>query len=216
MSIVRAGALCAISLHLVAVACLAVPLAARATGSATGDCTARTGAFRERLESVTEAVIDGRLAAVPAAADRAQAWWRLHGGSLGAHASADSIVFRLKHAAQTRDAKLAAHLAVELSTQSLAWCEGALSIPDQLMVLDLAGMAAWLRAKGVATHEPPTSREVARTVAEALQRGHHEALAVRLRAAYAAVQSPSRTTAADIRSAVLLLDLVDEIEKVLH
>ena len=71
---------------LVAVACLAVLLVAGSTGAATGSCAEQAGLFRDRLEVVTEASLDGRTAAVAPALERARAAWRPHGTSLGRHA----------------------------------------------------------------------------------------------------------------------------------
>jgi len=212
----QSAALLALSFHSFALGCLALPILARATDAAPRDCAARAAAFRERLEAVTEAAIDGRPERVPAAAERAQAWWRLHGASLGDHARADSLLANLVSAARAHGANASARLAVRLSTESLRWCTGALSTPDQLMVLDLAGMAAWLRARGLASEEPAGSGAVAESVAAALLHAQHSGLAARLRVDYAAAQSQTGGQAADVRAAVRLLDLVDEIEKVLH
>ena len=202
--------------HLVAVACLAVPIVARATGSATGDCAARTGAFRERLETVIEAAIDGRPAVVPAAGDSVHAWWRANAALAAEHASADSQITKLVRTAHGRHANEAAQLAVRLSTESFDWCTGALSTPDQLMVLDLTGMAAWLSAKGLDTKAPATSRTATETLAATLQRTGHAALAVDLRKIYAGVQPQPGGKVAGVRAAVRLLEFVDVIEKALH
>jgi hypothetical protein len=202
--------------RLVAVACLAVPLAARAAGPATGDCAKRAGVFRERLETVTEAAIDGRPAAMPAAVDSVSAWWRRHGASFDQHASADSLVAKLVRTGHARHANEAAQLAVRLSTLSFGWCTGALSTADQLMVLDLTGQAAWLGARGVPTPAPANSLTVSETVASRLQHAQHAELASKLRKAVAAVQPQAGGKPADVHAAVGLLDLVDDIEKVLH
>ena len=193
--------------------------AADAMTSGAWDCALRAGALRERLEAVTEAVIDGRAAAVPAAAESAQAWWRLHGATFAGHADAASQISQLVNAARSRHALEAAHLSVQLSAETLGWCPGELSIADRLMVADLVGMAAWLRARGVATAEPGNSRAVMDSIGAALLRAHHAGLAARLHAAYAAVHPLRRMTGgkpSDARAAVGLLGLVDEIEKVLH
>ena len=202
--------------HLVAVACLAVPIAARSTGSATGDCAARAGEFRERLETVIEAAVDGRPAVVPAAGDSVQAWWRANGALLGQHAGADSLLPKLVRAAHVRRVNEAAQLAVRLSTESFGWCAGALSTTDQLMVLDLTGMAAWLSAKGLATPAPADSRTVMETLAATLQRTGHAALAVDLRKIYAGAEPQPGGKVPGVRAAVRLLDYVDVIEKALH
>jgi hypothetical protein len=202
--------------HLVAVAGLAVPIVARATGSATGDCAARTGMLRERLEAVTEAAIDGQPAAAPAAADSVQAWWRAHGASLGEHPGADTLISNLVRTAHGGHANDSARLAVRLSTDSFRWCAGGLSTPDQLMVLDLTGQAAWLSAKGLATKAPANSRAVSDTLRAALERAQHADLAARLKTAWSAVQPQPGGKAAGAGAAVRLLDLVDDIEKVLH
>jgi hypothetical protein len=203
-------------LHLVAVACLAVPLAARAAGPATGDCAKRAGVFRERLETVTEAAIDGRPAAMPAAVDSVNTWWRSHGASFDQHADPDSLVAKLVRTGRSRHTNEAAQLAVRLSTLSLDWCAGALSTADQLMVLDLTGQAAWVSAKGLSTPAPANSLAVSDTVATRLQRAQHAELSSRLRTAIAAVRPQPGGKPADVRAAVRLLDLVDDIEKVLH
>jgi hypothetical protein len=216
MSGVRATAIRLHFFHLVAVACLVVPIAARATGSATGDCAKRARVFRERLETVTEAAIDAQPAAAPPAADSVQAWWRAHGASFDQHANADSLVVKLGRAAHGRHVNEAAQLAVRLSTMSFAWCAGALSTADQLMVLDLTGQAAWVSAKGLPTPAPANSRTVSDSVATRLQRAQHADLATRLRSAVAAVQPPPGGKPADVPAAVRLLELVDDIEKVLH
>ena len=202
--------------HLVAVALLAAPHAARAAGAATGDCAKRAGEFRECLEVVTEAVIDGRSAAVPPAADSARSWWRVHGSSFGAHPDVDPLLSQLVTAAHAHHPVAAAHLAVGLSTQSFAWCPGALSRVDQMMVLDLTGMAAWVRAKGTPTDAPANSATVSDSVAVALDHAKHAQLATRLRTTYAAVQPSPGGKPADVKVAVQMLDLVDDIEKVLH
>lgn len=211
-----AATCCACSIRLVVIAGLVAPIVARSADSATGDCAIRAGVFRERLESVTEAAIDGRAAAVTAAADRAQLWWRVHAKSLGDHANVDSSLSRLVSVARGHQASAAAHLAVGLSTASLSWCAGTLSTADQLMVLDLAGMAAWVRAKGIATDEPANSRAVSESVAAALLHAHRTALAARLRTAYSSVQPRADGKIADLAAAIRLLGLVDDIEKVLR
>jgi hypothetical protein len=216
MTFIQPSTLRACLFRLVAVACLAVPFAARAAGPATGDCARRAGVFRERLETVTEAAIDGRPAAMPAAVDSADAWWRTHGASFDPHASADSLVAKLVRTGHARHANEAAQLAVRLSTLSFGWCTGALSTADQLMVLDLTGQAAWLGAKGAPTQAPANSLSVSETVASRLQHAQHAELASKLRKAVAAVQPQAGGKPADVHAAVGLLDLVDDIEKVLH
>ena len=214
-SVVRnsaAAAIGALSIHLVAAACLVVPVTARSAGSATGDCATLAGAFRERLESVTGAAIDGRSAQVPVAADRALPGWHAHGSSLGEHASADSVLAQRVSVARAHDANAAAHMAVARSTASPGWCGGALSITDQLMVLDLTGMAAWIRARNIATDQPANSRAVSESVAVALLDAHRTEPAARLRTAYAAVEPRGSGKAADATAAIRLLGLVDDLE----
>ena len=204
------------SFCLVAVACLAVLLVAGSTGAATGSCAAQVALFRERLELVTEAVIDNQPVTLVSTTARAQTWWRLHGAALGRHADADSLIPRMVTAARTRRPNEAAQIAVRLSVESFHWCDVAASQTDRVMIVDLAGMAGWLRARGAAADEPANSAAAVDSIAATLVHAGHAELATRLRAAYTAIQPRPGTKPADAKAAVRLLDLVDEVEKALH
>src|SRR5882762_3663645 len=105
---------------------LLLPIAAGVAPAAPAaeDCRVVAPALRERLEAVTEAVIDGRTAAVPGAADHAQKWWRSHRQAVEARAQADSFIARMALAAIRHHPLESARLAVQLSVRSFEWCPG--------------------------------------------------------------------------------------------
>lgn len=129
---------------------------------------------------------------------------------------ADSSLAELVRAAHGGNGKQAARLAVQLSAQSFEWCGGVTGTNDRLMVLDLAGMTGWLRSRGVHLAWPGDVHVAARGVSNALVRRHHPELASRLERSVAALVSTTESPQGDIRPATRLLDLVDEIEKVVR
>ena len=198
---------CTVVLHRPAIA---------SAGSGAESCGRLSAGLREQLESVTEAVIDGRQAAVPAAADRAAAWWATRRRSLERRLQADSFMVRMSGAAHGRRPREAARIAVQLSVASFGWCPGTLGTADRLMLVDLAGMTGWLRARGAHLAWPGAAPAAAESLASALVGRGHTALAARLRRSMAATLSTPESASGDARAAVQLLDTVDLVEKVLH
>lgn len=172
--------------------------------------------LRERLESVTEAVIDGKLAAVPRAASRVAGWWQTQRQSMASRPQADSLIDGMALAAVRHHPRTAARIAVQLSAQSLAWCPGSPGTDDRLMLIDLAGMTGWLRARDERLDWPGDVHGASEALASQLVAGKHAPLAARLRSAVAATLSTPESAAGDVHAALRLLDLVDEIEKVLR
>ena len=176
--------------------------------------------LRERLESVTEAVIDGRTSAVPRATDHVVSWWKRERGPLASRTQADSLINLMARASLRHRPREAARIAVQLSAQSLEWCPGTPTgttrTDDQLMIVDLAGMAGWLRARGAHLDWPGDVRGASEALASQLVARQHGPMAARLRSAVAATLSIPESAAGDVHAALRLLDLVDEIEKVLR
>ena len=172
--------------------------------------------LRERLESVTEAVIDGRTSTVPRATDHVVSWWKRERGSLASRTQADSLVNLMARASLRHRPREAARIAVQLSAQSLEWCPGPPVTDDRLMIVDLAGMAGWLRARGARLDWPGDVRGASEALASQLVARQHGPMAARLRSAVAATLSTPESAAGDVHAALRLLDLVDEIEKVLR
>ena len=178
-------------------------------------CRRLAASLREWLESVTEAVIEGQAATAPAAAERVAAWWRVNRGALAADRAADSLMSATVAAARARRFTEAAGKAVELSVASLVWCGGsnsARTTTDQLMLVDLAGMTAWLRARGVALDWPPAVELTAESLALHLVARGHAAVAARLRTAVTAALATPQAPDGDVTTAVRLLEIVDEAE----
>ena len=192
-----------------------LPVAARPAES----CLHVAREFRERLESVIEAVIDGRAAAVPAASRRASIWWAAHRQAVPNAADADSSLREMVTAAQAHQPLVAARAAVEAAVISLHWCAASPPAPlarqEQLMLVDLVGMTGWLRGRGAQLEWPAGVPETTGQLSAALVASKHVALATRLRAAVAATLATPSSANGDRTAAIHLLDLVDVIEKVL-
>lgn len=206
----------------IAMAVMAGPAAGRPLPGAARpaeSCRHAAREFRERLEAVTEAVIDGRVAAVPRASRRVSLWWATHRQAMPNAADADSSLRELVTAAQAHQPLVAARAAVEASVISLHWCEAtpatALATQEQLMLVDLVGMSGWLRARGAQLEWPAGVQEATDRLSAALVARKHAALATRLRNAVAATLAAPMSTTGDRTAAIHLLDLVDVIEKVL-
>lgn len=178
------------------------------------DCTHRPDAeFRERLEPIVEAVIDGRSATWKAAAGRATGWWKVHRTAFPDRDQADSALAAIGTAVNRGEGNEAARAAVAISVVSLRWCDKPLSDGDRLMLLDLVGMSGWLRSRGVPLDWPPGAGAAAEVLGARLHHRGRGTLAERLRAALAAtLQVPVRADG-DTRPARRLLDLVDVVEK---
>ena len=119
-------------------------------------------------------------------------------------------------AAGRRDSKRAAVAAVKLSVNSLGWCGGPSSTADDLMVLDLAGAAGWLRAHEQSLGWPAGLDEVTGRVDEALVRKGRADLGSRLKTAIAGLVAIPDRSHGSSQAATAVLDLVDELEKALR
>jgi len=201
----------------VVLACLAVtgqaPGSVAATPALKRDCSATALAFSETLEPVIEAVIDGQPNKVQLAADRAQAWWAAHRAGWMNAATVDSAMRELELQASAHHASLAARAAVRASTAALDACPDPPTLAANMMRVDLAGMAGWLRAHGVNTPFPRNVEQAAEAIGDRLRAGGHEALAGRLaREVAATLVIPVRMNG-DLRAANALLARVDEAEQ---
>ena len=184
------------------------PSVAAAPGGA-GSSAIATLAFCEQLEPVIEAVTDGKPGRVPAAAERANDWWRAHG--------ADSLyavpMASLRVAAASHRAPRAAAVAVKASTLALDRCTEPNADGVRIMRIDLAGMAAWLHSKGLACEMPAGAAAAAHRIAQRLRTGGHVRLADQLEAeTAAALVIPVRVNGAT-SAATALLERVDEVEQ---
>jgi hypothetical protein len=178
------------------------------------DCTHRPDAeFREMLEPIVEAVIDGRPAAWKAAARRAAAWWKVHRATVPDRDPADSALAAIGAAVNRGEGNEAARAAVAISVASLRWCDKPLSDGDRLMLLDLVGMSGWLRSRGVPLDWPRGAGAAADVLAGRLHRQGRGTLAGRLRSALVATLRLPVRADGDPRPARRLLDLVDVVEK---
>lgn len=180
---------------------------------AAGKPTAKEAlAFCEHLEPIIEAVTDGRPARVPAAMHSAEVWWRAH-----APDSVDvTAMRRLRELADTHRAPAAAATAVQIAGSVLDRCAEPEAIDVAVMRLDLAGMAAWLRSKGIESATPGDMTEPTRRIGTELRRRGHGLLASRIEAEVAAaVAIPTRVNGPTAR-ANALLGRVDEVEAALR
>ena len=176
-------------------------------------CADDAATFREKLEPVIEAAIDGQAGHTAPACERALTWWAGHADRIGAATLADSLVDAMVAAGRGGNPLEAARVALLAATASFKWCDTAPRLADRLMILDLVGMAAWLRAHGVESPGPTAAEESVPAVATALRAKHREALTDRLRTAVReALSAPAGTDAPAQR----LLDLVDVVETALR
>ena len=180
--------------------------------SATPNCRSYAKALRESLEVVVEAVVDGRTAEVPGAAERAAAWWRTHHQALRHGPEAARLMDAMVASARTGDSRAAASSAVQVGVQSFKWCPGTLRTDDHLMLLDFVGMTGWLRAQGASVDWPPGVQGATDSLARQLEARGKAALAKQLRAA---VRDTMASKARDVKPSLRLLDLVDVVEKAL-
>lgn len=201
--------------HAVLQACALAFGLLRAAQAGAGDCRLRAAAFREALEPVVEAVIDGRPTNALAAAHRADAWWGTQRGAFASHPQADSMMGALRSAASHRAYTEAAGIAVRTAVASFEWCGEPASDAERLFMLDLVGMTGWLRARGMALDWPPQVRGVTDSLAARLISRHQVDLAVRLRGSVRATLGTRVAAKGATQAARSLLDLVDVVEKVL-
>jgi hypothetical protein len=187
-----------------------------AAGDATTDCRTHATAVREALETVAESVIDGRPARVPAAVKKATGLWVAHREMFSETAGVDSMMNLLDATSRRRAANATAGLAVQAAVASFRWCPGEATLDDRLFLIDLTGMAAWLRTRGVRIAWPPDVHGATEAVASELDRRKRGPLAVRLRSSVATVLTTRERPGGDPRSANQLLALVDDIEKALR
>lgn len=188
----------------------------RAAEAGASDCRPRASAFREALESVVEAVIDGRPSRVLVAAHRADAWWAAHRGAFASRPRADSMMGDLRSAAGHRAYTEAAGIAVRTAVATFEWCGEPASDGERLFLLDLAGMTGWLRARGMALEWPPRVREATDAIAARLMSRGQIRLAARLRDSVKATLGTPVARQGTPQAAQSLLDLVDVIEKALQ
>lgn len=178
-----------------------------------GRCAA-AAELRERLEGVTESVIDGQPARLAPAAERAWRWWSAHRDSFqptdNTVAQMDSLM-RVHHS----HPRTAARAAVAISIESLNWCSGPPDDEDRLMLLDLAGQAGWLRARGQLIEWPDGVQAATDSLAAHLRARGHPARANELQRSIAALLARTRGTAADVSIARQVLELVDVLEQLL-
>ena len=200
---------------LLVVALVPAPAGAAAASPANNTCSAATE-LRERLEGVTEGVIDGRLAAVPRAAERSATWWLTHRAKFDPGSTLDTLMQQLVTAAHRNQPRTAASLAVKISSQSFAWCPAATSDADALMLLDLAGMTGWLRGRGQTLEWPSGVKAATDTLVAHLVLRRHPGSAQRLRDAVAATLAEQASNRGDVVPATHLLELIDQLEQVLR
>jgi hypothetical protein len=180
--------------------------------SATPNCRSYAKALRESLEVVVEAVVDGRTAEVPGAAERTGAWWRTHHQALRHGPEAARLMDAMVASARKGDSRAAASSAVQVGVQSFKWCPGTLRTDDHLMLLDFVGMTGWLRARGASVDWPTGAQGATDSLARQLAARGKAALAKQLRAA---VRDTMASKARDVKPSLRLLDLVDVVEKAL-
>lgn len=175
-------------------------------------CAHRTAVFRERLEPVIEAVIDGKPERTTRATSRVEQWWTQHGAELKTHAGADSILTLMVAAGGKGQSMQAARLALLLATQSLDWCQGRVRTADRLMRLDLFGMAAWLHTRGESIPLPGGVDKAMEIIVKKIVAKGHQDLANELKASAAAVRAADAAGSKDSAPAKSFLDLIDRVE----
>jgi hypothetical protein len=175
-------------------------------------CTQLAYQFRELLEPVVEASIDGQRDLAGPTAARVLGWWKTHHAEIRLRASADSLVPELGAAGQNGRPLEAARLAVVLADASFNWCNRPPTVTDQLMRIDLTGMTGWLRAQGVALDWPAGSSEATAAVLAELRSRGQASLADSLDSATSAVMQTPVAVEGDAAAARRLLDLVDVVE----
>jgi len=181
--------------------------------AATPNCRQTAKALRESLEVVVEAVINGRTAEVPGAAERAVTWWGSHHQALRHGPEAALLMDTMVASAKKGDSREAARSAVQAGVESFKWCPGKPRTDDQLMLLDFVGMTGWLRAQGASIDWPPGVKGAMESLAKQLEGRGKAALANQLRAAVR--DTMANGTNRDAKPSLRLLDLVDVVEKAL-
>jgi hypothetical protein len=179
-------------------------------------CAQTAWQFRELLEPVVEASIDGHPDQAGTAAARVQGWWKRHHGEIRLRASTDSLVPALARAGSEGRALEAARLAVLLTEQTYGWCGRPPVLVDQVLRIDLAGQTAWLRAQGVNIPWADETPGAASSVEAELRTQGHEALADSLESALRAATETPVAERGDAGPALHLLDLVDRVESALR
>ncbi len=170
----------------------------------------------ERLEPVTEAVIDGRPALVPAAARRVQMWWKANRQAFPGGGDADSVMTAMLRSAQRGEANEAARAAVGLSIRALEWDGGARTTPARLMLIDVVGMAGWIRAGGGELEWPRQVPVAVDSLASVLERRNRPRAAARLQHAVGVVMEGTGDRTVRTAAALALLELVVGLERVLR
>ncbi len=192
------------------------PGGASASPRTNSPCSTSAIAFCEALEPVIEAVTDGRPSLVPSATRRAELWWNAHRAGFPDTAAIAPRMRDLAIEASHRHAPYAARVAVGAAIAALDACTAPPDDAARLMRLDLTGMAAWLRAHGVAVEFPRDVSPSVRLLARALRAQGHPALADALVSdVEVALAIPVRLNG-DVGAANRLLACVDEVEKVVR
>ncbi len=194
---------------------LSAMLAPRAR-AATGDCRAHAAAFRERLESVAESVVEGRKMNLTGVAGRIADRYATEHAAMHADSISDSTLDAMRRSASAGDSAGTARRAVELALASLDWCGGAPTVDEDLMRLDLAGMAAWLMADSRDIAWPAGVDDALARVAAGLEKKGRAPLAATLGKSVAAARAAALDRSGERKPATALLDLIDVVEKALR
>jgi hypothetical protein len=176
-------------------------------------CSQLAYQFRELLEPIVEASIDGKPDRAGPTTTRIAAWWKMHHAEIRLRASADSLMPALADAGQSGRALEAARLAVVLADISFGWCGRPPTVAGQLMRIDLAGMTGWLRAQGVDLDWPAGLPETTAAVLTELRSRGESSLADSLDSAILATTKTPVAAGGDVAAARTLLDLVDGAEQ---
>jgi hypothetical protein len=204
----------AVMRHIGALAAAAMLLAMPARAHA--NCRTDAAAFQEKLEPVIEAAIDGRPAAQAPAVTRASAWWKERRANFPSPLITDALMSDMAKASRAHETSETARLAYEAAISSWRACPSDPSVSDRVMMIDLGGMAAWLRSQGKRVEVPPELSGSLDAIGKRLEAAKRAALASKLARAGREVLDEAKSKDLARRAATRLLVVVDEVEVALR
>ena len=175
-------------------------------------CAKRALAYAEALEPVIEAVTDGLPKSVPAESAKAQTWWTQHRSHYAGQAALDTAMREVKTHSAASHPSLAARSALVGSIAAIEACPEPRSDEERLMLLDLLGMAGWLRAQGVDASFPVEGQTSMQTIGKHLRAKGKTALADQLEKDVAATLQIPVAKSGNLKAANSVLKLVDDAQ----
>jgi hypothetical protein len=140
----------------------------------------------------------------------------VHRAAFPSPAVTDALLADMAKASRAHRTSEAARLAYEAAIASWRACPSEPSVTDRIMLIDLGGMAAWLKSMGQRVELPAELSKSLDAIGERLEAAKRSALARKLSQAGRDVLDPAKTKALARRASVRLLDVVDEVETALR